>query len=106
MTNIDWYKIVDTIQRYKIALRIKWAGDCDEPEWAPWVIIPTDGYIETGGMGPIPFRDVEWIEIDTSRFNKNGRLIPNSDAAATTNQMRLDCELFVFYGTLARIHNT
>ena len=103
MTNIDWYKIVDTIQRYKIALRIKWAGDCDEPEWAPWVIIPTDGYIETGGMGPIPFRDVEWIEIDVSMISEKGRLNPRVDVVETLAQIKNDSDLFDFVGTRAHI---
>ncbi len=64
MAKIYWKKIVDTVQRYDVAVRVKWTGDPDDPEWAPWVIIPTDGYIETGGMGPVPFRDVEWLEIE------------------------------------------
>ena len=106
MANIDWYKIVDIIQRYKTAVRIKWTGVCDDPEWGCWVIIPTDGYIETGDIGPVPFREVEWLEIDTSRINVNGRLAPNLDAEATTHQMGTKCDHFVFDGTRARINKT
>ncbi len=100
---MDWEKVVSTIQRYRPAVRVKWIGDPDVPDWAPWVLIPIDGYIETGRMGPVPFRDVEWIEIDASKTAKNGFFVPRIEVQITVDQIENECDSFVFEGPIARI---
>ncbi len=59
---MDWPNVVETIRIHRPAVRVKWSGDDDVPQWNPWIIISTDGYIETGSTGPVSFRDVEWLE--------------------------------------------
>ena len=100
---MDWEKVVITIQRFRPAVRIKRTGDSSVPEWAPWAIIPTDGYIETGSMGPVAFREVEWIEIDASKTSENGLLIPCIEMKKVVDQIRNECESFAFEGLIARI---
>lgn len=39
-----------------------------EAWWGQLLTIPTEGYIEVAG-GPIPLRDVEWVDVSTSRIN-------------------------------------
>jgi hypothetical protein len=36
-------------------------------EWGQLLIIPTEGYLEAPAEGPIPLRDVAWVEISTMR---------------------------------------
>jgi hypothetical protein len=38
-----------------------------EGRWGQLLTMPTEGYLETSG-GPIPLRDVEWVEVSTSRI--------------------------------------
>jgi len=33
--------------------------------WGRLLIVPTEGYLEGPG-GPVPFRDVQWVEVSTS----------------------------------------
>ncbi len=103
MVALDWNHIVETIQKHHPAVRIKWNGDPGTPQWCSGVIIPTGGYIETGPMGPVPFRDVEWIEVDAAQSSQNGRLVPCNDPLAIMNQIKMDCDIFVFHGTVGRI---
>ncbi|WP_367949229.1 DUF6678 family protein [Hymenobacter sp. BRD128] len=38
------------------------------------MIIPTSGYIETGGQGPWPIRQIQWVEINPIVTEHIGRL--------------------------------
>lgn len=100
---MNWESIVEVIQRHSLAVRIKWNGDSDDPEWASWAIIPTKGYIEISTIGPIAYRDVEWIEIDVSMISEKGRLNPRVDVVETLAQIKNDSDLFDFVGTRAHI---
>ena len=100
---MNWDSIVEAIQRYSLAVRIKWNGESDDPEWASWAIIPTKGYIEISTIGPIAYRDVEWIEIDVSMISEKGRLNPRVDVVETLAQIKNDSDLFDFVGTRAHI---
>jgi hypothetical protein len=56
-------------------IRVKWS-EADEPTiWENWIISPTDHYVETGSLGPVPMREVEWIEVDTVELRYIGRLV-------------------------------
>jgi hypothetical protein len=39
-------------------------GSIVEGRWGQLLIIPTEGYLEGPG-GPVPLRDVEWVELST-----------------------------------------
>jgi hypothetical protein len=73
-----WPALVAAIRDLKPAVRMKWSGDDDLPPWEPWIIVSSVSYLETGRVGPVPFNEVEWVELDPSRRNERGRLI-NSD---------------------------
>jgi len=71
MSNLNtyWHSVVDALRDHEFRFRIKWTGANDVTAWQPWVISPTAGYLETGGLGPVPVREVEWL--DVSRFDRN-----------------------------------
>ena len=100
---MNWESIVEAIQRHRLGVRVKWTGDSDEPEWAAWAIIPTNGYIEVSTIGPIAYRDIEWIEVDASMIAENGRLGPRADVDEALAQIKIDFQQFVFNGTRAHI---
>jgi hypothetical protein len=54
-------------------------------------------------IGPIAYRDVEWIEIDVSMISEKGRLNPRVDVVETLAQIKNDSDLFDFVGTRAHI---
>ena len=54
---------------------MKWSGHDDAPSWEGWLLVPVTGYLETGRVGPVPFREVEWVELDSRQKNERGRLV-------------------------------
>ena len=56
--------------RNKLHLWVRLAcreGDATEAwPWSMLLIMPVKGYLESGG-GPIPIRDVEWVDVSTMR---------------------------------------
>src|SRR5262245_44705608 len=71
-----WDDLVRSIESFRPAVRVKWSGDDMPTEWEPWLIVPVPSYLETGRLGPVPFREVEWVEIDPAYENVRGRLVP------------------------------
>jgi len=55
--------------------RIKWSQESTPTEWTHLFIVPVDGCIE-GGCGPIPLREVDWVDIDPIEIQDVGRLVP------------------------------
>lgn len=76
-----WNDFVRAICPFAPAVRLKWSGDDAPTPWQPWMIIPVADYLEVGSLGPVPFREVEWVEVDPERRSEKGRLIPNDDPA-------------------------
>lgn len=73
---MDIRDLIGVIQTNKCKVRMKVKG-CLAPEGCNnWVIIPTSGYVETGGQGPWPIRQVEWVEIDPIVTEHIGRRVP------------------------------
>lgn len=70
-----WLALIDAIRDMRPAVRMKWSGNENPPPWEPWIIVPALNYLETGRVGPVPFKEVEWVEIDPSRRNERGRLV-------------------------------
>jgi hypothetical protein len=63
-----WTPLCDLRARLKLWVRLAWReGDATEAwPWGGLLIIPVEGYLESGG-GPIPIRDVEWVDVSTMR---------------------------------------
>lgn len=45
---------------------------------APFLIVPVPGYIGSSGCGPLPFRELEWIEIDPVRVSEHWWRLPRA----------------------------
>ena len=66
------YEIVDL----HLQSRIKHIFSENPTNWNRW-ILPVKNYIEHLELGPIPFSEIEWLEIDTKKENHRGVLIPS-----------------------------
>lgn len=79
-----WTALVAAIRDLKPAVRVKWVGDEEPTTWEPWLIVTHENYLETGSMGPVPFADIEWVEIDPRRNNGcHGRSVDQSAALSS-----------------------
>lgn len=61
-----------------LSSRLKWLFQEELTAWSFWNI-PVAGYIEYGDLGPIAFREIEWLEIDAVEHRRVGALIPDRD---------------------------
>ncbi|QQQ00667.1 DUF6678 family protein [Lysobacter enzymogenes] len=72
---MQWDAIVAVVRELRLKARVKPRGSPPPPEWTTFLIVPVPGYVESSGCGPLPFREVEWIEIDPVRVTERGRLL-------------------------------
>jgi len=61
---------------FPIATRAKLRNHDMPSAWAQWFILPVRGYIEASSYGPVPKREIEWIEFDPVEIWRIGRLLP------------------------------
>ncbi|MEL6382745.1 MAG: DUF6678 family protein, partial [Cyanobacteria bacterium J06626_18] len=61
--NTRWRQLTDNVKGLPLRSRIKWVFEPEPTTWGTWSI-PTNGYLEHDGLGPVPFREIEWLEID------------------------------------------
>ncbi len=48
----------------KANVRVK-LHEHDQPtDWSKWLIAPVEGYLELENCGPLPVKDVEWLETE------------------------------------------
>ena len=80
--NTYWRSVVETLRNHKLQFRIKWTGDAEMTDWQPWVICPTDGYMETGRLGPMSVRDIEWLDVSLLDRDGNGQLTDTAQLLA------------------------
>ena len=74
--NKNWTCLVaDLVEALKIDARVKVKNYEQPSDWG-WIIVPTEGYLETVEFGPYPEYEIEWIEIKSERLNYIGKLIP------------------------------
>ena len=72
----NWtYLVADLVETLKVDARIK-VKNYEQPSSWGWIIVPTQGYLETSGFGPHPEYEIEWIEIKSQRLDFIGKLIP------------------------------
>jgi hypothetical protein len=78
MSSGIWRDVIAAVDAsaFEIRYRIKPMHEPDPGAWCRWLIIPVEGYLETGSTGPVPMQDVEWIDVDPAVVSAKGRLIP------------------------------
>jgi hypothetical protein len=59
-----WLPVCELRNRLKCWVRVSTAGDgrADRSDWGMLLIVPVPGYLE-GPSGPVPIREVEWVEL-------------------------------------------
>ena len=63
-----WSPLCKLVPQLRCWVRLAWreGASTQEGPWGQMLIMPVEGYLEASG-GPIPLRDVEWVEVSTSR---------------------------------------
>ena len=83
-----WRSVVDILRITHCCCRVKWSQSPEPTEWEPWLIVPTEGCIETGSLGPIPVSEVDWVEIDVTELQELGRLVAPRKVDHTSELIR------------------
>ncbi|MFK7885242.1 MAG: DUF6678 family protein [Gammaproteobacteria bacterium] len=73
-----WARFFESVKRLELLTRVKWLLGNEAHGWGRWKI-PTDGYFEHFGLGPIPFREIEWVEIRSGKSVYRGRLVDSEE---------------------------
>ena len=71
-----WSACAEVPIRFGVRGRIKTAKNIQSTPWATWIIVPTKGYIELEGLGPILARDVVNLEFESISEERIGRYVP------------------------------
>ncbi|RZJ56531.1 MAG: hypothetical protein EOO55_04995 [Hymenobacter sp.] len=72
-----------------IAIRAKIKEDDVPSNWSRWFIIPVPGYVEASSFGPMPRREIQWLEIDPIEIKHIGRLVPPKSIDHTTDILQI-----------------
>lgn len=62
--------------RFLVATRAKLKEAAIPSKWGTWFLIPVPDYVEASTYGPVPTREVEWIELDPIVQRHIGRRVP------------------------------
>ena len=64
-----WSPLCEMVMHLRCWARVGWkeGASTQATRWGQLLTIPTAGYLEASG-GPIPVRDVEWVEVSTSHI--------------------------------------
>ena len=64
-----WSPFCQLVMQLRCWVRMAWREGTSTQEglWGQLLTIPVDGYLEVSS-GPVPFRDVEWVEVSMSRI--------------------------------------
>jgi hypothetical protein len=69
-------EVIDALTtQFRLDTRAKFKQDDTPSKWG-WFLVPTAGYVESSAYGPVPSREVEWVEIDPIEQQHVGRLVP------------------------------
>jgi hypothetical protein len=66
MNQTKWKIILPRLKTLGVVINLKWLFDDNETGWSKNYLIPTDGYFEETHLGPILFREIEWLELKSS----------------------------------------
>jgi hypothetical protein len=61
---------------YQIDTRAKLKHEEVPSRWSSLFLLPVPGYIETSSYGPVPRREIEWIELDPIEQRFIGQRVP------------------------------
>lgn len=64
-----WSPLFELRSQLRCWVRVAWkeGTSTQEGEWGQLLIMSVQGYLE-GPSGPVPLRDVEWVEVSTCRI--------------------------------------
>jgi hypothetical protein len=69
-------QVIDALTtRFAFDTRAKFKQDETPSKWG-WFLVPVPGYVESSAYGPVPTREVEWVEIDPIEQRHIGRRVP------------------------------
>jgi hypothetical protein len=69
-------EIIDALtSQFHVDVRVKLKQNEHPCPWG-WLIVPVRGYVEFPAYGPVPTREVEWVELDPIEQRHIGRLVP------------------------------
>jgi hypothetical protein len=69
-------KISMVVDKFKVSVRLKILKNEGISDWSPWLVEPSNGYVEVKETGPVHSSLIEWVEISSVREERLGRLIP------------------------------
>jgi hypothetical protein len=69
-------EVIDALTtRFAIDTRAKFKQEETPSKWG-WFLVPVPGYAESSAYGPVPIREIEWVEINPIEQRRIGRLVP------------------------------
>jgi hypothetical protein len=92
-------KISMVVDKFKVGVRLKILKNEDISDWSPWLVEPSNGYVEVKETGPVHSSLIEWVEISSVRKERLGRLIPvklvdcRQEIITALNEFDIDFEL-------------
>jgi len=100
-----WRQLTHQLEGQLFRSRVKWIFAFEPTDWGTWFLF-TDGYLEHSNIGPIPWREIEWLEIDSIERQFRGKLVPDReiDRSVMLASILNDCRaVFTTEGTIYRI---
>ncbi|WP_407941103.1 DUF6678 family protein [Nitrogeniibacter aestuarii] len=68
MNQTKWSEVLPQLKPLSVQVRLKWFFDSSPGSWSGSYLLPVDGYFEETSFGPIPFREIEWLELRTNNL--------------------------------------
>jgi len=71
MNNTKWSVLLPSLKEHASQIDVKCLLASEPNGWTSQYLIPTPSYFEPLPMGPIPFREIEWVIINPIDINKS-----------------------------------
>ncbi len=75
MNQTKWSRILPCLNSLEAEIKLKWLLDNQPTNWSSKYLIPADGYFEEIILGPIPFREIEWLDLKPKESEKMTNLL-------------------------------
>jgi|GEM_PF-2022639 len=75
-SNVTLKLAAQVIKNLELKCRVK-AVDANVSDWSPIIFQPVESHYEGKGFGPMPGKEIEWIDIDPVVVRWRGRLVPD-----------------------------